>query len=71
MIQKLLVIFSLICLTIPSFAQDKITLQEERLSSFYPQSIFKSKAKGYIFKVGNQDFLPINRKGKNIGEIFI
>ena len=70
MIQKLLVVFVLFCLTTSIFAQDKITLQEERLSSFYPQSIFKGRAKGYIFKVGEGDFQPIGRKGENIEEQF-
>ena len=71
MIQKWLVVFVLFCLTTSVFAQDKITLQEERLSSFYPQSIFKGRAKGYIFKVGEADFQPIGRKGENIEEILM
>jgi hypothetical protein len=71
MIQKLLVVFSLFCLTTSLFAQDKITLQEERLSSFYPQSIFKGRAKGYIFKVGESDFQPVGRKGESIEAILM
>lgn len=71
MIQKLLVVFVLFCLTTSIFAQDKITLQEERLSSFYPQSIFKGRAKGYIFKVGEGDFQSIGRKGENIEAVLM
>lgn len=71
MIQKLLVVFVLFCLTTAAFAQDKITLQEERLSAFHPQSIFKSLTKGYIFKVGDGDFQPVGKKGENLEAILM
>ena len=71
MIQKWLVVFVLFCLTTSVFAQDKITLQEERLSDFYPQSVFRTRAKAYVFKVGEGDLQPVGVKGKNIEAVLM
>ncbi len=57
----------LVCsLTFIIHAQEKITLKTEVMSDFYPQSMFKSKVKGYLFKVGDGDFQTVGFKGKNI-----
>jgi hypothetical protein len=71
MIQKWLVVFVLFCLTTSAFAQDKITLQEERLSDFYPQSLFRTRAKAYAFKVGEDDLQPVGVKGRNIEAVLM
>jgi hypothetical protein len=71
MIQKLLFVFAIALITFTATAQEKIILQEELLSSFHPQTLFKGKAKGYIFKVGEGDFQPLGRKGGNIEAILM
>jgi hypothetical protein len=70
MIQRWLVVFVLFCLTTSVFAQE-ITLQEERLSDFYPQSMFRTRAKAYVFKVGEGDLQPVGVKGRNIEAVLM
>lgn len=76
MIQKMFLSMALLslCLLVStaSFGQEKIILKAEKVTDFYPKNLLKGKAKGYLFKVGEEsDYQVIGRKGKNIEAILM
>ena len=75
MIQKMFLSMALlsVCLLVStaSFGQEKIILKAEKVKDFYLKNIIKSKAKGYLFKVGEDDYQVIGKKGKNLEAILM
>lgn len=70
MMFKKVVFLCLIALSSMSvFAQGEIILKAEKMSDFYPQSLWKSSGKGYLFKVGDGDFQVVGYKGSNLEEV--
>lgn len=63
--------FLFVAFATPIFAQETITLQEEKVADFYPKNILKSWAKGYLFKVGDSELQVIGRKGENLEKLLI
>lgn len=76
MIQKMFLSMALlsICLLVStaSFGQEKIILKAEKVADFYPKSLTKFRAKGYLFKVGEEsDYQVIGKKGENLEAILM
>lgn len=68
---SLVLIMTLVAFATPTYAQETITLQEERIADFNPKNILKSRAKGYLFKVGDNELQVIGRKGENLEAILM
>lgn len=67
--KKVLFLCLIFTVSMSAFAQDKITLKEEQMSDIYPQSLWKSSGKGYLFKVGDGDFQGVGHKGNRLEEV--
>lgn len=76
MIQKMFLSMALlsVCLLIStaSYGQEKIILKAEKVADFYPKSLTKFRAKGYLFKVGEDgEYQVIGKKGENLEAILM
>lgn len=70
MFKRIVLVSVLSVLSIAVFGQEKITLKEEKLSDFQPQSLFRTNNQvGYLFKVGDGEYQAVGYKGERLEEI--
>lgn len=70
MFKRIVFVSVLIMLSTTIFAQGKITLKEEKLSDFQPQSLFRTNNQvGYLFKIGEGEYQAVGYKGERLEDI--